>query len=103
MSGAFSSRVYVGRERGLRELQGALERAWGGAAAALLVGGEAGVGKTRLLDELTARAEGDGAVVLTRRGADLREAAMPLLPIAEALASLGPLPAAAGVEEARHG
>jgi AAA ATPase domain len=98
MSGAFSSRVLVGRENELAELQAAFERAKGGAVGAMLVGGEAGVGKTRLLGELTVGARRDGALVLAGLCADLRDAGMPLLPIAEALAPLGPLPARASAD-----
>jgi tetratricopeptide (TPR) repeat protein len=105
MSGAFSSSVFVGRQAELAGLRDALQRATGGAAGAMLVGGEAGVGKTRLLGELTAAARRDGALVLSGQCSDLRDAAMPLLPIADALAALGPLPAraSAGLEDAERG
>jgi DNA-binding CsgD family transcriptional regulator len=105
MPGAFSSRVFVGRQRELGELRAAYERAAVGAACAMLVGGEAGVGKTRLLAELGSGAQRDGALVLTGVCADLRDAAMPLLAIAEALAALGPLPgrASADLEDAGRG
>jgi DNA-binding CsgD family transcriptional regulator/tetratricopeptide (TPR) repeat protein len=95
----------VGRQRELARMRAAYDQAADGAASAVLLGGEAGVGKTRLLGELTAHAHAAGALVLVGRCADLRDADMPLLPIAEALAALGPLPggASAGLEEAWTG
>jgi ATP/maltotriose-dependent transcriptional regulator MalT len=98
MSGRLSSQVFVGRQGELAETRAAYDQAAGGSASAVLVGGEAGVGKTRLLGELTSYARGAGALVLLGRCADLRDTDMPLLPIAEALAALGPLPARASAE-----
>jgi DNA-binding CsgD family transcriptional regulator/tetratricopeptide (TPR) repeat protein len=97
-AGRLSSDVLVGRESELAQLRSAYDQAAGGAAAAMLVGGEAGVGKTRLLAELTSYAQDAGALVLLGRCADLRDADMPLLAIAEALGALGPLPARASAE-----
>jgi tetratricopeptide (TPR) repeat protein len=51
-----SSPVFVGRERELTELHAALERAAGGRGALFLLVGEPGIGKTRLADEIGARA-----------------------------------------------
>jgi ATP/maltotriose-dependent transcriptional regulator MalT len=98
MSGRLSSQVFVGRQGELAEVRAAYDHAAGRSASAVLVGGEAGVGKTRLLTELTSYAHDAGALVLLGRCADLRDADMPLLPIAEALAALGPLPARASAE-----
>jgi predicted ATPase len=56
-----SSPRFVGRADELARLDGALA---GEAPRVLLVGGEAGVGKTRLLAEFTARAHAAGARVL---------------------------------------
>jgi DNA-binding CsgD family transcriptional regulator len=92
MPGRLSSRVFVGRSSEIAELQAAYQRAAGGAAAAVLVGGEAGVGKTRLLGELTSWAADAGARVLVGQCADLRDAAIPLLPIADALGTLAEQP-----------
>ncbi|MER6981141.1 ATP-binding protein, partial [Streptomyces carpinensis] len=45
------SPVFVGRANELDTLSDALARAAGGEPLALLIGGEAGVGKTRLIEE----------------------------------------------------
>ncbi|WP_051713430.1 helix-turn-helix transcriptional regulator [Actinoalloteichus caeruleus] len=70
-----------------------------GRAGAVLLGGEAGVGKSRLLAELTALANADDAVVLGGRCLDLDRAGLPYLPFAEALgrvvSATGELPAIA--------
>jgi DNA-binding CsgD family transcriptional regulator len=105
MPGRLSSQVTVGRQGEQAELRAAYEQAAAGSACAVLLGGEAGVGKTRLLSELASSAGEAGALVLVGRCADLRDADMPLLPIADALAALGALPAdaSADLEEARRG
>jgi serine/threonine protein kinase/tetratricopeptide (TPR) repeat protein len=54
----------VGREYELAQLTGALLAATHGHGSAWLVGGESGVGKSRLLDELRARAHVEGAMVV---------------------------------------
>jgi DNA-binding CsgD family transcriptional regulator len=53
----------VGRARELDELTAALDDVRSGANRTIVIAGEAGIGKTRLLDELTARAEGTTVVV----------------------------------------
>lgn len=55
---------FVGRERELELLTGALDAAVAGDGSAWLIGGESGVGKTRLLEELRIRALVRGARVL---------------------------------------
>ena len=47
-----TSSVFVGREDEVDALLAALARAESGSASTVLVGGEAGIGKTRLLAEL---------------------------------------------------
>ncbi|WP_027947114.1 helix-turn-helix transcriptional regulator [Amycolatopsis taiwanensis] len=78
----------VGRVDELRRLRAAFLRAERGEAGAVLVAGDAGVGKTRLLTELGEFAAGRGALVLTGRCLDVREGGLPYLPFAEAF---GPL------------
>jgi predicted ATPase/tRNA A-37 threonylcarbamoyl transferase component Bud32 len=55
---------FVGREAELTKLVHALDAAFLGAGTAWLIGGESGVGKSRLLDELRTRALVRGALVL---------------------------------------
>ena len=78
--------AFVGRERELSRLTGAL----GGDARLMLVVGDAGVGKTRLVEEGMARAGAAGMVMV--RGECLPVAGtLPLLPIAAALGELAGL------------
>lgn len=54
----------VGRDRELRQVDHAIAAAIGGECRVLLVGGEAGSGKTRLLTEIEQRAEAQGFRIL---------------------------------------
>jgi tetratricopeptide (TPR) repeat protein len=62
--GFLQSAKFVGRKAELAELGGALEAAMEGRGCSLLISGESGVGKSRLLDELRTLALVKGAVVL---------------------------------------
>jgi DNA-binding CsgD family transcriptional regulator/tetratricopeptide (TPR) repeat protein len=83
-----SSPEFVGRATELERLGAALDRATEGTAAAVFVGGDSGVGKTRLLRELERLAVERGARVL--RGDCLAFGAdgLPYAPIAAALRGL---------------
>ena len=59
--------AFVGRERELAELVGGLDDAFAGRGRLFLLGGEPGIGKSRLADELAARAWARGARVLVGR------------------------------------
>ncbi|WP_090054747.1 helix-turn-helix transcriptional regulator [Lentzea fradiae] len=76
----------VARDRELGRLRAALAQAGEGVAGAVLVAGDAGVGKTRLVDELAAGAE--DTLVLSGRCLDAGETGLPYLPFAEALSAL---------------
>ncbi len=65
--GAQEADVFVGRERELAELEAGLGDALAGRGRLFLIGGEPGIGKTRLVDELSSRAKGRGARVLWGR------------------------------------
>ncbi|AQZ60501.1 LuxR family transcriptional regulator [[Actinomadura] parvosata subsp. kistnae] len=58
------SPLFVGRARELAALGDALARSRAGASSTVLVGGEAGVGKTRLIKEFTDHRAGDARVLV---------------------------------------
>ncbi|CAL9283400.1 ATP-binding protein [Streptomyces sp. SudanB91_2054] len=78
----------VGREDELARLTGVLERARAGEARAVLIAGDAGVGKTRTLDEVAGRAAAAGTTVLTGHCVDLGDVGLPYLPFTEILGLL---------------
>ncbi|MEU6640530.1 ATP-binding protein [Streptomyces rochei] len=78
----------VGREDELARLTGVLERARAGEARAVLIAGDAGVGKTRTLDEVAGRAAAAGTTVLTGHCVDLGDVGLPYLPFTEILGVL---------------
>ncbi len=78
----------VGREDELARLTGVLDRARAGEARAVLVAGDAGVGKTRTLDEVAGRAAAAGTTVLTGHCVDLGDVGLPYLPFTEVLGVL---------------
>jgi DNA-binding SARP family transcriptional activator len=80
--------AFVGRDAPLARLAGALERARSGERRLVLVGGEPGIGKTRLMAELCARAHDTGATV--RFGRCFEEAIAPYQPFVEALGEAWP-------------
>ncbi|MEV5976961.1 AAA family ATPase [Streptomyces sp. NPDC052114] len=93
------SPVFVGRADELGVLNEALARATGtprqgaggpgaGEPQALLLGGEAGVGKTRLVEEFTAAAERQGAVVALGGCVEIGADGLPFAPFSTALRAL---------------
>lgn len=78
----------IGRGAELALLRAAFDRACDGQAGAVLVAGDAGVGKTRLLSELTDHAAGAGGLVLLGRCLDLQSGGLPYLSVVEALGGL---------------
>ncbi|TDC90515.1 helix-turn-helix transcriptional regulator [Actinomadura sp. 7K507] len=76
--------MLIGRAAELAELTAALERAAGGGAGAVLVSGDAGVGKTHLVSALTRAARDRGCAVMVGQCAELGES-MPYLPLTDAL------------------
>ena len=79
----------MGRATELARLQGALERSIGGEPSIVLIGGDAGVGKTRLLAEFTDAARQAGVRVLSGGCVDLGGEGLPYSPFLEALRMLG--------------
>ena len=92
-----SSPALVGRAEYLAELDAALGRARDGGPSALLIGGEAGIGKTRLITEFAAAAGGAGAQILTGGCLDLGADGLPFAPFAAMLRELVRDIGAAGV------
>jgi hypothetical protein len=88
MGGAVASPTLVGRVEELQVLEAARVRAADGKPAVVLVGGEAGVGKTRLVAELAVRCATDGTRVLVGGCVPVGEGALPYAPIVEALRAL---------------
>ncbi len=66
---------FVGRKAELEQLSDSLEKATSGQGSAWLIGGESGVGKSRLVDELSTKAMVKGALVL--RGQGVAEGGLP--------------------------
>ena len=59
--------VFVGREREMTELAGALDEALAGRGRTVLLAGEPGIGKSRLADEVMGRGRQQGARVIVGR------------------------------------
>ncbi|MGD6743135.1 ATP-binding protein [Streptomyces sp. BH106] len=76
---------FIGRADELARLTGVLERAAAGDPRAVLVAGDAGVGKTRALTEAAAHAAATGLTVLTGHCVDLGDVGLPYLPFTEIL------------------
>ena len=90
---AVSSQVFVGREEPLSELADALRAVVAGMPRLVLVAGEAGVGKTRLLDEFLCRRDPVGFQVLLGCCVDLGDRGPPFAAFGQALRPvIGELP-----------
>jgi DNA-binding CsgD family transcriptional regulator/tetratricopeptide (TPR) repeat protein len=79
---------FVGRTQELARLGQLLAGAVGGQPLLALLGGEAGVGKTRLVEQLAAAAEEQGTRVLGGGCVPLGEEGLPFAPVIEALHGL---------------
>jgi predicted ATPase/DNA-binding CsgD family transcriptional regulator len=87
MMGRATSTSFVGREEELSRLQRGLQSAAAGEPGTLLVAGEAGVGKTRLVHEFAGRVGGE-ALVLLGSCIQLSGGGLPYGPVVDALRSL---------------
>ena len=92
-----SSPVLVGRSGPLTTLETALAEAAGGRPAAIMAGGEAGVGKSRLVSEFAERSRGAGARVLIGGCLELGAESLPFAPFTAVLRELVRDLGAAGV------
>ncbi|MBV9793587.1 MAG: AAA family ATPase [Actinobacteria bacterium] len=88
MSVSVVSPVFIGRREELASLTTLMKQAQSGEPAFALVGGEAGVGKTRLVRELAGQAAGAGFLVLTGQCVELGAEGLPLAPLVDALRTL---------------
>ncbi len=88
MTGRLISPILVGRQAELRTIERSLDAADLGAPAHLLIAGEAGVGKSRLIGETARAAEARGMRVMRGACANIGEGGVPYGPIVEALRGL---------------
>jgi DNA-binding CsgD family transcriptional regulator/tetratricopeptide (TPR) repeat protein len=95
MSGGFTSQAFIGRADELQRLAATLERAAQGRPRLMLLAGEAGVGKTRLLLEFADQARRRGVRVLAGGCVELGDIGLAYLPVVDALRGLGDDPAEA--------
>jgi DNA-binding CsgD family transcriptional regulator len=79
---------FIGRAEELARLRDLLTRAAAGEPLVALIGGEAGVGKTRLVEQLAAGAAEQGVRVLHGGCVPLGEDGLPLAPVIQALRGL---------------
>jgi DNA-binding CsgD family transcriptional regulator/tetratricopeptide (TPR) repeat protein len=88
MGSRVASPTFVGRIEELELLEAARRRAADADPAVVLVGGEAGVGKTRLIAELTSRHVSDETRVLAGGCVPVGDGALPYAPVVEILRAL---------------
>ncbi len=102
MSSRAVSPVFAGREAELAVLARAFDEAVNGVPGTVLVGAEAGGGKSRLVSEFAARLDGR-ALVLAGGCVELTAAGLPYAPFTAALRQLIRERGAAGVAELLSG
>jgi len=93
------SPVFIGRQEEMTALAGALPRVREGELAVALIGGEAGVGKTRLVGELAGVASSAGFRVLASQCIQLGGEGLPLAPLVDALRALARVTPAGELED----
>lgn len=79
------TRPLIGRRTELAALRAVLAGAAGGVPGVALIGGDAGAGKSRLLEELTDGARSDGWTVLVGNCVPIGDQGLPYLPIVDVL------------------
>lgn len=95
--------VLVGRGAEMARLRAAIEQAAAGQPATVLVAGEAGIGKTRLVTEAAGYAAGLGVVALAGGCLDVGEGVLAYAPVVEALRPLAGLLGPAELERVLGG
>ena len=88
MSTRMSSPMLVGRDEDVAALTREIEASAAGSPRFVVVRGEAGIGKSRLVQEATDAARARGALVLVGECLDIGSGGLPYLPIAAALRGL---------------
>ena len=86
--GRVSSPLFVGRRDELAALEAALARSREGVGSVVLVAGEAGMGKSRLISEVAVHADRHGMAVAMGECLPLGEGELPYAPVVGALRSL---------------
>src|SRR6516165_6754595 len=79
--GRVSSPRFVDRRQELSAIETALARTRDGCGSVVFIGGEAGIGKSRLISELAGRAERDGMTVVIGEGLPLGDGVLPYAPV----------------------
>jgi DNA-binding CsgD family transcriptional regulator/tetratricopeptide (TPR) repeat protein len=95
MTGGFTPQGFIGRADELGRLKATLDRAGQRRPQVVLLSGDAGVGKTRLLLEFADQARRQGVRVLLGGCVELGDIGLAYLPIVDALRGLGDDPAEA--------
>src|SRR5687767_7473404 len=93
MDGGFTSPAFIARAEELSRLEEVLGRAEQGRPQMVLLAGDAGVGKSRLLAEFADRAAGRGVRVLAGGCVELGDIGLAYLPVVDALRGLAEDPA----------
>ena len=88
MSVSVVSPVFIGRREEIASVAALMGGPRPVSRRSCSVGGEAGVGKTRLVSELAAQAAGAGVLVLTGQCVELGAEGLPLAPLVDALRAL---------------
>ncbi len=83
-----ASPQFIGRGAELAQLEELIGQATRGEPGFALIGGESGVGKSRLVDEFAARAAAAGARVIAGDCIDLGDAELPYTPLVGALRAI---------------
>ena len=85
MAGRVTSPIVIGRREELASIAAAVAAAKSGKAQVVLVSGDAGIGKTRLVTEACTRAERDGVLTAVGGCVQLGESSLAYAPLIEAL------------------
>jgi DNA-binding CsgD family transcriptional regulator len=99
MAGTVATSRFVGRTAELGRLEATFAHASAGEPLTMCVGGEAGVGKTRLVTRFAGQVRAAGGRVLLGGCIELGETALPYAPVAQALRGLGRGSEPASLEE----